>query len=113
MAETNQPPVSNPIPRQTDANVFPDLISNIQHRRSSQQPYITRQQSVLNQNTNTSNNTENTNSILEGIMGSNQQPLPSPHPTLSPFPDNANQLNDVDANIYLELFQEWQHPTQK
>jgi len=96
-----QVPAINPMPSQTDANAIPDLISNIQHRRSSQQ-------SVLNQNTNKPNNTD-TNSILEGIIGS----IPSPHPTLSPLPDNANQLNDVDANIYLELFQEWQHPTQQ
>lgn len=114
MTQTNQLPASKPLPSQTDANAAtPGLISNIQRQHSSQQPTIPSQHSVLNRNTDNANNYSDTNSILEGTMGSNQQRLPSPYPTLSQqsMPDNANQYNDVGTNIYLEVFQQWQNPT--
>jgi hypothetical protein len=104
LARINQPPAPNPPPSQTDANAITALISNT--LRNNQQPSIASQQSVLNYT--------DANSILQGIVGSNERPLLTSHPTPSqqPVPNHATQLNNdnVDANNYLQSFQQWQLP---
>jgi len=115
MAQTNQLPAPNPLPSQADANnaiteLISNLISNVQHQLSSQQPSIPSQQSVLNQNTNQPNNND-ANRILQGIMSSNQQPLLSPHSTPSRHPElNQNTNNPLNINHILQSFQQRQHP---
>ena len=109
MAQINQPPPPNPPPSQADA--IADLISSILRQRSSQQPSIPSQQSVLNQNNNQQKNTDATG-ILQSIVGSNQQPLLSSHstPGQQPVPNQPNQLSNVDANNHLQPFQQWSQP---
>jgi len=89
MAQTNQP----------QANTVAPLISNIQ--RSSQQPSISSQYSVLNQ-INNQQNCDVANSILQSILGSNQQPLLSqqyPTPSQPPLTNqSASRLNNVGAS---------------
>ena len=115
MAQTNQLPAPNPLPTsQADANnaitdLISNLISNIQGQQTSQQPSIPSQQSVLNQSTNQPNNTD-ANSILQGIMSSNQQPLLSPYSTPSRQPVlNQSTNNPLNMNHILQSFQERQH----
>ncbi len=97
MAQTNQPPAPNLLTNQADANAITALLSNIQRQSTGQQ-------SVLNLNTNQPNNADG---ILQSIMGSNQQPLLSQNtvPSLQ-----QPVLNNVDANSYLQPFQQWQPP---
>jgi len=115
LAQTNQQPAPNPLPTsQADANnaitdMISNLISNIQRQHSSQQPSIPSQQSVLNQNTNPLNNTD-ANSILQGIMSSNQQPLLSPYSTPSHQPVlNQSTNHPLNMNHILQSFQQRQH----
>jgi hypothetical protein len=84
LARINQLPAPNPPPSQTDANAITALLSNT--LRNNQQPSIASQQSVLNY--------ADANRILQGIMGSNQLPLPSSRPTPSqqPVPNHATQF---------------------
>jgi hypothetical protein len=105
MAQTNQPPASNPMPNQAVANAITGLLSNTQRQRSSQQPpSIPSQQSVLNQSANQPN--AYTNGILQSIMGSTLLSQNSV-PTLQPVLSHANQLN---TNLVLQPFQQWQPP---
>jgi len=114
MALINQPPPPNPPPSQADA--IANLITNIQRQRSSQQPSIPSQQSVLNQNSNQPNNTDATG-ILQIIVGSSiqmqqQQPnqasssllqqvlaLINQSPPPNPPPSQADAIADLITNI--------------
>jgi hypothetical protein len=110
IANTNQLPAPYPLPSQEDATAIMALLSNMQRQLRSQQPSIPSQQSVLNQNTDHPDDTD-ANSILQGIMSSNQQPLLTPHPTPSHQPVlNQSTNNLLSMNHILQSFQQWQHP---
>jgi len=105
MAQTNQPPAPNPLPRQADGSADP--ISNIQ--RSRQQP-LSSQQSILNQHSNQPNIAD-ANNFLQGIVGNaiSQNSLANQQSLLN---QNANNhLLNMNLTLPpLQPFQQWQHP---
>jgi hypothetical protein len=99
MAQINQPSALNPLPSHPDT--IAELISRIQ---CSQQPSVSSRQSVLNQNTNPSNNVD------ANACYSNQQTVPSPNSVPSQQVPNHTQLNLNLILPPLQPFQQVRYP---
>jgi hypothetical protein len=95
------------MPIQAGANAIAALLSNTQRQINNQQHHISSpsQTSVLNQSTCQPNAC--TSSILQNIVGSNQQPLSSKNsvPSQQPVLNHANQPN---TNLMLQQLQQMQ-----
>ena len=105
-AQNNQQPATNLMPIQAGANAIAALLSNTQRQINNQQHHISSpsQTSVLNQSTCQPNAC--TSSILQNIVGSNQQPLSSQNSV----PSQQPVLNHFDASSYLQPSQQNQLP---
>ena len=107
IAQTNQ--LLAPYPLQ-EANAIIALLSNMQAQLRSQQPSVPSHQRPLNQ-VNQPNNTA-ANSIFQGFLSSNQQPLLIPQSTPSQQLPVLNQstTDPLIMNLILQPFQQTHHP---